>query len=68
MLLQYTTEKGEKKCKCFYNIQLKKEKWNANASTLYNWKTKNEIQILLQSTTKKRKKKCNCFYNLQLKD
>ena len=35
-----------------------------NASTIYNWKTKNEIQILLQCTTEKRKKKCNCFYNL----
>jgi len=53
MLLQSTTEKRKKKCKCFYNLQLK---------------TKVEMQMLLQSTTEKRKKKFKCFYNLQLEN
>ena len=53
MLLQYTTEKGEK---------------NANASTIYNWKKKNEMWMLLHSTTEKRRMKYKYFYNLQLKN
>jgi len=52
MLLQSTTED---------------QSWNANASTIYNWKTKKEIQVLLQSTTGEWKMNCECFYNLQLK-
>jgi len=34
--IQSTTEKRKVTRKCFYNIQLKKEKKNANASTIYN--------------------------------
>jgi len=39
-----------------------------NAFTVYNWKTKHEIQMLLKSTTDRPKMKCQCFYNLQLKN
>ena len=33
----------------FYNLNLENEKWNVNASTIYNWKRKWDT-ILLQST------------------
>jgi len=61
MLLQSTTEKWKITCKCFYNLQLKNEKWNTNTFTMYNWKTKKEMQVLLQSITVERKIKCDSF-------
>ena len=61
MLLQSTTEKRRMKYKYFYNQQLKNEKRNAIASTIYNWRTKNEMWMLLQSTTGKRNMKFKCF-------